>query len=178
MRIQHVLLAVVLTLGVTGLHASEPHCQPGVGEDRSTTPSGRFERPGNGTVNDRMTGLQWTQCALGQNWSRDACGGQALAFTWDNARLATRRFNDGGGLAGYTDWRLPTREELAGIVEHCREAPSINTRVFPDTPWAGFWSSEESRDDPNDAWFVGFYYGVELAYNKNSSYRVRLVRIP
>ncbi|MCX8517043.1 MAG: DUF1566 domain-containing protein [Rhodoferax sp.] len=40
--------------------------------------------------------------------------------------------NAGSGLCGYTDWRLPTVEELQGIVVS-GQSPSIDTAWFPNT---------------------------------------------
>ncbi len=156
--------------------AGEGHCEPGVGEERANTPAGAFEFLRDGTVIHSDTNLQWAQCAIGQDWGPDSCTGIADVFTWDDAKAAVEAFNRNGGVGGYTDWRLPTVDELETIAEHCREAPAINTTIFPDTPWAGFWSSSDGNDNAEHAWFVGFYYGLSFEYSRSASYRVRPVR--
>jgi len=156
--------------------ADESHCERGVGENRANTPARAFELLRDGTVVHSETNLQWAQCAIGQEWSRDTCSGIAEVFDWNNAQTAIDDFNRNGGLGGFTDWRLPTVEELESIAEHCREAPAINSSIFPNTPWAGFWSSSNGEDDPEYAWFVGFYYGLAFEYSRSASYRVRPVR--
>lgn len=156
--------------------ANESHCEAGKGVARASTPTGEFELPRDGTIIHSRTGLQWAQCSLGQSWSRDFCTGQAQPFDWSAAREAIEQVNQSGELGGYRDWRLPTREELESIVEKCREAPSINENVFPNTPWAGYWTSSTNTSQATQAWFVGFYYGLALEYSRASSYRVRPVR--
>ncbi len=168
------LLGMILTHSI--VLANESHCQADKGEDRATTPTNEFELPRDGTIVHNRTNLQWAQCALGQSWSRDFCTGQAQPFEWNAARQAIEQINQSGELAGYRDWRLPTREELETIVEKCREAPSINANVFPNTPWAGFWTSSANTSQADQAWFVGFYYGLAFEYSRGASYRVRPVR--
>ena len=156
--------------------AADDHCQPGVGSARSATPTERFERPGNGTVIDRSTTLQWAQCAIGQSWSGGRCEGPARALTWAEARRAIDGLNATGALAGLTDWRLPSKSELESLVETCRQAPAIHTGVFPDTPATGFWTRSSSRENVDHAWFIGFHSGIALAYRRDTPYRVRPVR--
>ncbi|MEN1727750.1 MAG: DUF1566 domain-containing protein [Pseudomonadota bacterium] len=169
------LLAALLLIAPAAL-AQDRHCQGGIGEDESSTPDTAFELPRDGTVIHSRTRLQWAQCAMGQSWSRDLCEGQATSMTWEEANTAVDALNQNGELAGYTDWRLPSREDLENIVELCREAPAINENIFPNTPWAGFWTSSLDTEEENHAWFVGFYYGLAFEYDRGSSYRVRPVR--
>lgn len=171
-----VTIIVTIILAIPAALANESHCEAGVGEQRASTPTSEFELPRDGTIIHSRTRLQWAQCALGQSWSRDFCTGQAQPFNWENARAAVEQVNRSGELGGYRDWRLPTREELETIVEKCRQAPSINENVFPNTPWAGFWTSSTNTSEADQAWFVGFYYGLPFEYSRDSSYRVRPVR--
>jgi len=170
------IFLALLTLNATASLAVDRHCQEGVGESDPATPADAFELPRDGTVIHSPTQLQWAQCALGQSWSRDFCTGQATSMDWDQANEAVVALNRSGELAGYTDWRLPSRTELESIVETCREAPAINENIFPNTPWAGFWTRSLDTGDPETAWFVGFYGGLAFDYSRDSSYRVRPVR--
>jgi hypothetical protein len=81
-----------------------------------------------------------------------------------------------GGQHGYTDWRLPNRNELTSIVELGCSWPTINTTVFPNTPSSNFWSSSPPADYSVDAWYVCFSYGNASNYGKSNSFAVRLVR--
>ncbi len=92
---------------------------------------------GDGTVTDNTTGLMWMRCSLGQVWDGKTCGGKAATFTWADALKAAA----GHEFAGYTDWRLPNKNELESIVEGRCFTPTINSSVFPATPSTYFWSS-------------------------------------
>jgi hypothetical protein len=75
--------------------------------------------------------------------------------------------------AGYSDWRLPNKNELASLVNYGKYKPASD---FPDMPSNGFWSSSTYVDGTDGAWVVGFGYGdVGVSY-KTSSYPVRCVR--
>ncbi len=89
-------------------------------------------------------------------------------------------------LCSASDWRMPTKDELLGIVK-AREAyhptedyhPKIDTTYFPDTdttPETWFWSSSSDTDRSLGAWIVNFYYGSSDFYIKSDYFGVRLVR--
>ena len=171
-----IMAAVILLAVYMPVQASERHCQSDIGQTRANTPSSEFELLRDGTVVHRRTGLQWAQCALGQSWSRDHCGGTAQSFSWNGARRAIDELNANGALGNFNDWRLPTQLELESIVESCREAPAININIFPNTPSAGFWTANADTTEAEQAWFIGFYYGLAYEYASGASYRVRPVR--
>ncbi|MDX1625621.1 MAG: DUF1566 domain-containing protein [Wenzhouxiangellaceae bacterium] len=214
MRNRFAIPATVLALALAApVLAEEEYCQDDVGTDRATTPTEQFVIDGASVVH-RTSGLEWSRCALGQEFDGRACTGSAISMTWAEARQAVDELNRSGLLEGHRDWRLPTVEELLTIVERCREAPAINPDVFPDTPWTGFWTmtvhehgervadgryevehvsrdavrgAHEDDDEDEDrrdrepepeAWFVGFYQGLEYVYDMDTSYRIRVVRTP
>ena len=206
--IMFMLCGFAILFGGTGFaQTNDSHCDNETGERRPTTPDNQFINLGNGVIEHRETGLQWSRCALGQQTDGNRCTGRATVFSWEEAGEAVAAVNQSGQIAGRSDWRLPTVEELLTLVERCREAPSINTSIFPDTPWSGFWTSTlhydgrehvgeyesehvdpdalegahqdddpDREDHPLEAWFVGFYKGLEYPYNVGSAYRVRVVR--
>jgi len=202
--------ALASLLWTTAALADDSHCEDGVGRNNPSTPDREFTDMGNGVVQHARTGLQWSRCAIGQTWSSGRCQNAADVFLWGEAQKAIDQLNRTGRLGGHSNWRLPTVEELATLIEKCREAPAINTDIFPNTPWSGFWTStlhfdgknrlddyepehveidavagahpdedDDKRDIfPEEAWFVGFYKGLEYPYDINSSYRLRPVREP
>ena len=80
---------------------------------------------------------------------------------------------------GYSDWRLPTREELRSIVDYGKYIPAINTGYFPNTgssSYWSYWSSTPLAGSTGDAWYVYFAYGDDNNSYKSSSYYARAVR--
>jgi hypothetical protein len=138
----------------------------------ATTPDTQFTIDKDGTVSDVTTGLMWMRCSLGQEWNGKTCSGKAVILPWANALKAAADFN----FAGYTDWRLPNKNELESIVEDRCFAPAINSNIFPGTPSAYFWSSSPYAPVAEGSWSVDFGYGAVNASVKSGSIHTRLVR--
>jgi hypothetical protein len=117
---------------------------------------------GSETVIDCVTGLEWQRAVDPASYT------QADAVAYCN----------GLTLAGYTDWRLPSRIELVTLVDYlvASPGPTIDTTAFPGTPGAGFGSASSVASSPSDMWSVYFYGGI-VSYNAVTySYRARCVR--
>jgi hypothetical protein len=108
-------------------------------------------------VLDHQTGLIW-QRAIAEN------------LTFDQAFECAERVARETGLA----WRLPTKDELAGLVDKSRHFPASR---FPDMPSGWFWSSSEwGWGDTDSAWLVDFAVGDAADGRQCNCYAVRLVR--
>ncbi|MCF8002622.1 MAG: DUF1566 domain-containing protein [Chromatiaceae bacterium] len=79
-------------------------------------------------------------------------------------------------LCGFSDWRMPTIKELAGITHLGRTRPSIDTDYFPSTVLKVFWSASPHVRGSSYAWLVDFNRGNDGHVFKSSSCPVRLVR--
>ncbi len=82
-------------------------------------------------------------------------------------------------LCGYSDWRLPTVDELATIVDSSvpTPGPTIDRNYFPNTRSArGFWTSTPHLLGSEYAWEVNFSSGSIDGNYKNAGAYVRLVR--
>jgi len=79
--------------------------------------------------------------------------------------------------AGLGDgWRLPTVQELVGIVDYTRSDPAVIKPLADSTASGYYWSSTPDAGTPYTAWFVDFYFGYVYNGGKTSHYYVRAVR--
>jgi hypothetical protein len=69
---------------------------------------GRFIAKGNGTVLDTKTGLMWAAKDNGED------------IDWANAKSYCENYRRGS----YTDWRMPTQDELAGLFDWAKSYKS------------------------------------------------------
>ena len=77
---------------------------------------------------------------------------------------------------GFSDWRLPIRKELRGIVENKGNQPTIDNAIFPNTQTSDYWSATP-RDNLNvKAWIMNFENGFDNDPEKSDSLYVRAVR--
>ena len=109
------------------------------------------------TITDSDTGLMWAVETLPRMT-------QEAAF--EAAKAST--------LSGYSDWRVPTVQELQSIVDHSRSSPACDPKfqAQPD----GYWTSTDCKFYPTYAWIVSFSTGGTGANYKTPDYFVRLVR--
>lgn len=133
-----------------------------------------------GTVRDLATGLQWRQCVDGMSVSGATCAGTAQTYTWQAALNRVTAVNQ-TGFAGYTDWRLPNRNELASLVDHSRDNPALDPTWFPGFPQVGgltpsFWSSTPYAGNGAQAWSVGFEDGDVGQLDQSNAFFILLVR--
>ncbi len=117
-----------------------------------------------------------------QNWNGGtpipATQGQIDAITnsigFKNAVNATN-------LCGSNAWRLPTKDELLGIVK-TSEYPTIDNSWFPNTVDRYYWTSSPFAGGADYAWSVDFYDGYADGDGRGNNdygsngYLVRLVR--
>lgn len=81
-------------------------------------------------------------------------------------------------LCGYSDWRLPTANELQTMVDRsvAFPGPTVDSTWFPNTQQKGHWTSTGYAADASYAWDIDFYQGVVSYGYRYSNYHVRLVR--
>ena len=109
-----------------------------------------------GTVRDSYSSLVWKRTT------------EPGKFTLAEAKEYVTKA-DGG-------WRLPTKEELKGLVEK-KNRPTIDTTVFPDTIADPYWSSSPVELDDGITWTFDFGHGY--AYDRatvGDKARLRLVK--
>ncbi|MEW6221031.1 MAG: DUF1566 domain-containing protein [Thermodesulfobacteriota bacterium] len=120
-----------------------------------------------GGIHDKDNTYSWCDTREATNGGdQGACGygHDTEAFV---AALNEARFG------GFTDWRLPTREELRSIVDYGADVPAISTAFFPNTS-TDYWTSSPFAGYRHSAWLVG---GRGDGYDyKSSAFHARAVR--
>ena len=123
-------------------------------------PEGEFEIRtigGDEVVKDSLTGLIW------QKTYKDGVKKFADALsTCENLDYA-----------GFTDWRLPNKNELASIANYGKYKPASD---FPEMPNWTFRTSTSDAKNAKSAWYVIFSESIVNPYAKTNSDYVRCVR--
>ena len=126
-------------------------------------------------VYDKITQLEWQGCEAGKN------GSDCTKTTTDDSTMewqAAIDYCDGLSWGGHDDWRLPTVQELSGIVYagSSYPDPALDGNVFPGTSGGEFWSSSSNVNDVNDAWSVDFDNGDVSTKDKSGTKHARCLR--
>jgi len=147
-------------------------------------------------VKDNVTGLIWEMKTnkdgkTDYNDPHDADN----TYTWYDSNPATnggyagtpgdgtdtedfiKALND-ARFGGYSDWRLPTINELDSIVNFDTPLLAITSTYFPNTVSSLYWSSTTYAYSTDGAWGVNFYYGGrnQVSYKDSAAGYVRAVR--
>ncbi|MGR4894991.1 DUF1566 domain-containing protein [Stenotrophomonas sp. LARHCG68] len=99
---------------------------------------------------DHNTGLMWSVESLGSTEDADDGSSQEAC----SKRCSELR------LLGHADWRLPTRSELAALVDDTRHEPAIDTALFPRVKSRWHWTSTTCAWSSASAWYVDFSLGL------------------
>lgn len=159
---------VLLIVRIGGYYTQKPGAKlkqpPIVMEEKAPMPmpanDGRFVTYSNGTVQDTQTNLMWAAKDNGSD------------INWSNAKEYCENYRGGG----YTDWRMPTQDELADLYDPSVKGKSIFslTNLITLTnccPWAS-----ETRG--SDAAYFNFFHGTRYAlpWSFSGDYRALPVR--
>jgi hypothetical protein len=123
--------------------------RPSVSNANEIRRDGRFIAYDNGTVLDTRTNLMW------------AAKDNGYEINWANAKSYCENYRGGG----YTDWRMPTQDELAGLHDASKSRPGACNRSYNihiateliDITCFDPWATETPGADAAP---FSFYYGV------------------
>lgn len=159
-----------------------------------------FSSVAGGCVQDNITGLMWevktidgglhdmnktytnfdsTTAAQKHDFASGALSNPAQAeIDAPSNSVGFKNRVNAQGLCGFSDWRLPTADELQSIVDYSVASPksTIDARWFPYTRSNYYWSGSPVMGDSDYAWNVDFYNGSMIDGFRNFSAFVRLVR--
>lgn len=107
-----------------------------------------YEKQALGEVNivkDHATGLMWQQ------------GGSPDTLNWNQAKEYAAQLNQ-QSYAGFADWRMPTIEELASLLESEQKNSSLYVDAAFEPAQTSCWSADTVASQ-NSAWAVSFNNG-------------------
>ncbi len=128
-------------------------------------------------IKDNLTGLYWE--------GKPTSGVRAYTNTYSNA--ADNSAGDASSyvtavnasaLCGFSDWRLPTRDELQGLVDYALVSPTatLDATWFPNTMIGWYWSATPYLGGSAKAWYVSFANGFVGSSARSGKQALRLVR--
>ena len=137
---------------------------------------------GDNIVKDNITGLEWQDDLAAKTVTKQWLTDTNYDDCHDNGNNCENTLGDTAAtycsnlvLGGHEDWRLPTADELVGIIDKDKINPAIDN-AFQNTVSDYYWSSTTYAGGSLNAWIVYFYNGRQFGRAKTNSYYVRCVR--
>lgn len=121
-----------------------------------------FVNNGDGTITDRTTALMWQQ------------GGSTMSMTWTDAKDYVAGLNE-QNFAGCSDWRLPTLDELASLLEDSWRGKDLFLDEIFESQQMDCWTIDTHGSDK--AWKVNFHLGYVIDSPCIHNHWVRAVRV-
>lgn len=114
-------------------------------------------------VKDERSGLTW----------EISCANKKM--TMEEAAALVKRWNREAH-GGYTDWRLPLREELRSLMNYDGRIPAMNGTCFAGLAPDFVWTAQESKADKRLEWAYYTGYGCAVVLLKDELAGAFLVR--
>jgi hypothetical protein len=144
-------------------------------EDKSSNLTWEVKKD-DGGIRDKDYTYTWLRDIIGENKgvsNGGRCKGGIKCDTYSYVRAMNAQ-----KLCGYSDWRLPTKEEMETLVEYRTTAKdaTINKTYFPEAVPSWYWTATENPRYEDFAWYVLFRNGIALNDLKERPKHIRLVR--
>ncbi len=129
------------------------------------------EEEGFSMVFDNNTGLIW------ETKSNDPVALNSIhkRYTYGQALDYIEILNE-NMYGGFSDWRMPNREELRSIVSYGKYSPSLADTFDDMCACEFYWSCDPYGANPDLVWGIYFAIGCGICYPKENRYAVRAVR--
>lgn len=140
-------------------------------QEKGEVAPARFVARSNGTVIDRKTHLMWMKNA--NCWDR---------ISWAQAKRKIASLNKGkiecqGYQDDYNNWRLPSRDELASLIDFEQEFPILaDENTFVNVNYSWYWTNTTSSHTQDEAWLVPLDYGPMYTHALDGEFFVWPVR--
>ena len=131
-----------------------------LGKEKESKKLSRWKRKGDVVVDTKLN-LMW----------QDNSAAKTVKKSWQDAK----RYCQNLSLAGFSDWRLPSYDELLTIVDYDRYNPAIMPS-FKNFAFKFYWSSSGVSFSSKWACNVGFLHGNTNCSDKSYKKPVRCVR--
>ncbi|GAM09850.1 hypothetical protein OR1_02132 [Geobacter sp. OR-1] len=156
--------------GTTPAEPTEPF-QTGRESEPSTATqqqAGRFTVEGDCVV-DNQTGFMWANDGNLPDSQR----------TWQGGLDFITALNNGAGLCGFNDWRVPAIDEFSSLAESGRPPSGgwLNSSGFSNVgSYCSYWSSTVDTNDGTRAWAIDMGSGDKWLADKTSVFCVWPIR--
>ena len=107
---------------------------------------------GGRVVSEHASGLMWQHS-------------ESPRMNWRELQAYVEETNQAGH-AGFSDWRVPTLEELASLLDARLTGDDYLDDVFSEEDLLGTWSADEEPDSVGGSWFLSFADGGASAGNR------------
>ncbi len=124
------------------------------------------------TVADNNTGLVW-EIKSPRKGDVNYCLDR---YTWKEAQEKYIKALNKAAYGGFSDWRLPNKDELRSIIDYGRTNPAVDPRYFPNTQSDFYWTSVPYNMQKPFVWGIFFGLGSGICYAPSSRRFVRAVR--
>ncbi len=129
-----------------------------------------------GSIHDKNNSYSWFKPDATETPQGVADGGQCKGDSDCDTHAYVELINK-QKYCGYSDWRLPTKDEMLSIVSfENKTSTTINSDYFPGALPSWYWTASSNEKQTEYAWYILFRNGIALNDLKERPKHIRLVR--